>query len=166
MNKGRTIFIYVELNLNGKYPIIRIRSCAKQIITEETSNGNMKIINREKYHAINTEIVTAIWCRNTFPYLKSRVPASRNATMISVRKAPSTILSLIFGATVISDEFYKSINTAECLCTCIKTIFCLLRLFDFDLCIFLHLLKFFQRDWFQRDQLRFTEYVIQCICLI
>jgi len=30
------------------------------IITEETSNGNMKIINREKYQAINTEIVTAM----------------------------------------------------------------------------------------------------------
>jgi len=31
-----------------------------EIITEETSNGSMKIINREKYQAINTEIVTAM----------------------------------------------------------------------------------------------------------
>lgn len=40
--------------------IIGIRSCSKQIITEETSNGSMKIINREKYQAINTERVTAM----------------------------------------------------------------------------------------------------------
>jgi len=34
--------------------------CFEQIITEETSNGSIKIINREKYQAINTEIVTTM----------------------------------------------------------------------------------------------------------
>lgn len=76
------------------------------IITEDTSKGSIKIINREKYQAINTETVTMIWCRNTFPYLKSKVPANRNATMISVKNAPRTILSFISISSVIFNASY------------------------------------------------------------
>lgn len=154
------IYIWFFLSFQLFYRIImqhilmrKKHSCIKlvliyinsSIITEETSKGNMKIISREKYQAINTEIVTIMWCRNTFPYLKSKVPASKNATIISVKNAPRTILS----SCVISNKLCMTFqSTSGYLFICIVISFRLLSFFDFDFSLSLHLLQFLQGDWF------------------